>query len=190
MKLNELIHQSSLRNERAMHELYKFCFQTMMRICRRYCNNEEDAVDLSNQSFLKIITNLKVYRAEESFEAWIKKITVNTCIDGYRKNKRYRSRVVLSEEQQTGKLEVHGRTDNDALQKLNADEIYKMIEALPDKAREVFNLFAIDGYNHKEIAEMINITDTTSRWYLHKARGILQENIEKMYAIKPLAYEK
>ena len=171
-----------------MHDLYKYCFQILMKINRRYTNNIDDAKDLMNQSFLKIINNLTLFNTNENFEAWISRIAINTCIDNYRKNKRYKSHIVSSEEQSEWKLEIKNKTENDALHRLNANQIYSLIDELPETAKQVFNLFAIDGYNHKEIAEMLQMTETTSRWYLHKARNILQEQINKLNKEHPITY--
>jgi RNA polymerase sigma-70 factor (ECF subfamily) len=173
----EIVQKCLERNEHAYSALYKYSFQTMMRITRRYCNNIDDAVDLSNQTFIKVVNHLHTYIIQDSYEAWLKRITVNTCIDAYRKNKRYRSRVSSGDDMPTSVFESKATDYNSGFEKLTADDIYKLIDKLPDKCREVFNLFAIDGYNHSEIAQLLDISETTSRWYLHKARGILQQKI-------------
>ncbi len=185
----EMIQQCLQRNQRAYHKLYQFSFQTMMRITRRYCNNQDDAVDLTNQAFLKVVNHLHTYLIHESFEAWLKRITVNTCIDAYRKNKRYRSRVSAGDDMPQHVVESKATQNNHGWDKLTADDIYKLIDELPDKCREVFNLFALDGYNHSEIAQLLDMTETTSRWYLHKARGILQDKITQQQKKSLLSHE-
>jgi RNA polymerase sigma-70 factor (ECF subfamily) len=97
--LNDSIIDGCLKGNRlSQQQLYKCCYEFLMRICRRYVSNNEDAVDLMNQSFLKILTHLSSFRKHENFEAWITTITVHTAIDQIRKNKRYRERVALSED--------------------------------------------------------------------------------------------
>jgi RNA polymerase sigma-70 factor (ECF subfamily) len=185
----DMIQQCLQRNQRAYYQLYQYSFQTMMRISRRYCNNQDDAVDLTNQAFLKVVNHLHTYLINESYEAWLKRITVNTCLDAYRKNKRYRSRVSAGDDMPQTLLDAKATHNNDGWDKLTADDIFQLIDELPDKCREVFNLFAIDGYNHAEIAQLLDMTETTSRWYLHKARGILQQKITTQQSSTLLSHE-
>lgn len=149
-----------------------------MSICSRYERNKEDAEELLNQSFLKILTSMDKYKKEVPFKFWIRKITVNTIIDEYRKNKKLKetmSQVELSEE--------HSYADaydlNEYFKKTEAEELLKMIDALPEMAKNVFNMYEIDGFSHKEIAQTLNISDGTSRWYLNYAKTELKKNFAK-----------
>ncbi len=171
-------------NRLAQQQLYKNCFDLLIRICRRYVNNNEEAVDIMNQSFLKILNNLPNYRRNESFDAWIITITVHTAIDQLRKNKRYKEHVALSEDYKTGFYGYEPASTNFVISKMAADDIMKMIQQLPEFTREVFNLNIIEGYHHKEISDMLGITEEVSRWHLHKARKILKQKLTTQKKIK------
>ena len=95
---HNLIEDCLKGNRLSQQQLYKHCFDFLMRICRRYVSNNDDAVDLMNQTFLKVLTNLANFRQNENFEAWISTIAIHTAIDHIRKNKRYRERVALSDD--------------------------------------------------------------------------------------------
>lgn len=164
-------------NRLSQQQLYKNCFDFLMRICRRYVSNNDDAVDLMNQTFLKVLTNLANFRKNENFEAWISTIAVHTAIDHIRKNKRYRERVALSDDYKVELFDHDQISINVAADKMMADDIMKMIQQLPVLTREVLNLNVIEGYHHKEIGEMLGISEEASRWHLHKARQILKEKL-------------
>ena len=173
--IDDSLIEGCLNNNRlAQQQLYKNCFDFMMRICRRYVNNNDDAVDLMNQAFLKVLTNLKTFRRSESFDAWITTISVHTAIDQLRKNKRYRERVALSDDYKKELFDYDQISMNLAADKMMADDIMKMIQQLPLLTREVLNLNVIEGYAHREIGEMLGISEEASRWHLHKARQILK----------------
>lgn len=166
------------KNDRKAHnELYRLCFGYLMAICLRYESNREDAEALLNQGFLKIITQLDKFRNEVPFKSWIGRIMVNTIIDQFRRNKKHRehmSGVDVDEVRQTDHVDF-----NEAAQELDAEELEKMIQQLPDMSRKVFNLFAIEGYSHKEISDMLDISDGTSKWHVSFARKSLQEMIKR-----------
>lgn len=178
MQPNENLLTRCRKNDRKAHnELYRMCFGYLMAICLRYCNNREDAESLLNIGFLKIITNLEKYRTEVPFKSWIGRIMINAIIDEFRKD--HKRRDAMSD------VEIDtvttGNTDfNEAAQNLDADELRQLIQQLPDMSRKVFNLYAIDGFSHKEIGEMLSISDGTSKWHVSFARKSLQEMIRKM----------
>ncbi|MCC6252460.1 MAG: RNA polymerase sigma factor [Bacteroidia bacterium] len=176
--LEHSVLEGCLKNNRlAQQQLYKDCFDFLIRICRRYVNHQEDAVDLLNQAFLKILNNLKNYKKEQSFEAWISTIAVNTAIDQIRKDKRYREKVALSEDYKVELFDYNQISINVAVDKMAANDIMKLIQQLPVLTREVLNLNVIEGYHHKEISQMLDISEEASRWHLHKARQILKEKL-------------
>jgi RNA polymerase sigma-70 factor (ECF subfamily) len=150
-----------------------------MGICRRYHTNEDDAAAALNQGFLKILTHLKKYRSHVPFEAWARRVMINTLIDDFRKNRKVKElmeHVDFSE----GQWEESGAFDwNHAEQAFDADQLESYIHQLPPVSRKVFNLYAIDGYKHTEIAELLNISDGTSKWHLSFARKKLQEMLHK-----------
>lgn len=178
MQVNPDLLARCRKNDRKAHnELYRHCFGFLMAICLRYSSNRDDAEALLNQAFLKIITNLDKFRDDVPFGSWISRITVNTIIDEFRRDKKRRENLtsVDFQEVRTG----HPVDFNEAAQLLDAEELEKMIQQLPDMSRKVFNLYAIEGYSHKEIGDMLAISDGTSKWHVSFARKSLQEMIRE-----------
>lgn len=181
----ELLVRCRKNDRKAHNELYRHCFGFLMAICRRYASNREDAEALLNLAFLKIITNLDKYKEEIPFGSWISRITVNTIIDEFRRDKKRRENMsgVDVEEVRVS----HPVDFNEASQQLDAEELEKMIQQLPDMSRKVFNLYAIEGYSHKEIGEMLGISDGTSKWHVSFARkslqGMIKETMKRMMSI-------
>jgi len=141
-----------------------------MSVAYRYKKNEEDASALSNEAFLKILTNIEKYNSNSPFESWIRRIAINTAIDDYRKNKK-REEMFEAEDNFEGLEEV---TYNEVDDTIEAEELNNMILALPKATRVVFNLFAVDGYSHKEITEELGIGLETSKWHMKEARKRLK----------------
>ena len=166
------------RNDRsAQVTLYKLCYQFLMQVCLRYRKNQNDAAEMLNQGMLKILDNLNSYNEKVPFEYWAKRIMINTLIDDYRKHKKFK---LLHQSVEPGKIRHidHAQSLNNGALQLDADAILKIINTLPAERLEVFNLFAIDGYSHKEIAESIKININTSKWHVAEARKYLQKQIE------------
>lgn len=168
----ELIDNCIKRNRKAEYELYKLTYSYLMSICIRYTKNQDQAKETLNVGFLKILTNLHKYNPPVPFKAWIRRIMVNTLIDEYRKNKKLSDTIDYVEDYvESGSFyEI-----NDAISKINADQILKLIDTLPQASKQVFNLYIIDGFSHKEIAEMLNISEGTSKWHLNFSRTKLKE---------------
>jgi RNA polymerase sigma-70 factor (ECF subfamily) len=141
----------------------------------RYSRDKDSAVEALNLGFLKILNNLATYKSEIPFKAWIRRIMVNTLIDEYRKNKREREKVTYVEEyfDNTDFSEV-----NEALSRISCKQIFEQVNRLPEATKKVFNLFVIDGFSHKEIGQMLNVSEGTSKWHLNAARQKLKEYIE------------
>lgn len=170
-----LIAQCIKQDRKAEYELYKEAYSYLMSICLRYSRDKDSASEMLNMGYLKILKNLSSYKPEVPFKAWIRRIMVNTLIDEYRKNKRERERITYVEE-------YYDRSDfsevNEALNKINYNQIIEHINKLPEATKKVFNLFVIDGYSHKEIGVMLEISEGTSKWHLNAARQKLKEYIE------------
>ncbi|MEX2596914.1 MAG: RNA polymerase sigma factor [Salibacteraceae bacterium] len=166
------------KNDRKAHnELYQRCFGYLMAICLRYCNNREDAESLLNLGFLKIISNLDKHRPDVPFNSWMSRVMVNTIIDEFRKDKKRRdnmSETELSDAFTPGSVDF-----NEAAQRFDAEVLEQMIQQLPKISRTVFNLYAIEGYTHKEIGELLNISDGTSKWHVSSARKSLQSMLKQ-----------
>ncbi len=173
MDIQQSLIEACIRGERrAEYELYKKSFSYLMSICIRYTRNEEKAKEVMNMGFYKIISNLNKYNTEIPFKPWARRVMINTLINEFKKEKKHYANVQY--------VEDYFETDkyaelNSAIAKINAEQLYAFIAKLPPASQQVFNLYFIDGYKHKEIAELLNITEGTSKWHLNAAREKLKE---------------
>lgn len=175
--VNEALIARCLREEpKAQYELYRALYPQMMSICRRYERNKQDAAARMNQGFLKILTSLDKRRPEVPFELWTRRIMINTVIDEYRKDKQRKESERLDAPLDQGTLQEV----NDYLRNMEADAFARLLERVPDMSRRVFNLFAIDGFAHAEIAEQLGISEGTSKWHVAHARQVLQQAIAQL----------
>ncbi len=172
---SQLLRACQRRDRKAQAELYRRSFSLLMGVCIRYVRHQEEAVALVNMGFLKILNNLGKYHSKVPFEAWIRRIMINTVIDEYRKNKQHKATIEYTDFTETPGYEAKNVGYNEADQAFDAEDIERMIRALPPVSREVFNLFAIDGYSHKEIGEMMGISIGTSKWHVSFARKTIKE---------------
>ncbi len=157
------------RQERwAQQKLYEEYYGKMMNVCLRYAGSENDALDLLHEGFIKVFKNIGKYQAGTSLSAWIRRIMINTCIDAYRKNARRRTEDI-------DKAYQVSSSAADAISQCSEREILEAIQKLSVVYRTVFNLYVIEGYSHNEIAQQLNITESTSRSNLVKARGKLRQ---------------
>jgi len=164
---NDLIN-ACIRNDRdAQQLLYKEYYGKMMGVCLRYSNNQDDALDILHEGFIKVFKNISKYQPGTSLTAWMRRIMVNTAIDFYRKNVRRRT-----EDLDTA-YSVKS-SEPDAISQVTEKEILAAIQTLSPAYRSVFNLYVIEGYSHKEIANELGITESTSRSNLVKARHKLK----------------
>lgn len=148
--------------------LYKKLYAFAMKICLRYADNRTAASEIVNDGFFKAFTNIAKYDQSRPFLAWLSKIMYNASIDYYRSNLKWTHFVGLEKSEH--------KTDESIVEhKLDYEDLLTMIQRLPPAYRIVFNLYAIDGFSHEEIAEMTGITASTSRSNLHKARLKLQQ---------------
>jgi len=150
-----------------------------MPVCSRYHNNEEDARSSLNVGFMKILKGLDTIDSKVNFAAWSKRIMINTLIDEYRKKKNYRNHIASKETERELDVE-HSLSVNEAESDLGYQNLLTLIAQLPVISGRVFNLYVIDGYNHKEIGELLGMSEGTSKWHLSTARKLLREKLEKM----------
>jgi RNA polymerase sigma-70 factor (ECF subfamily) len=170
---DDLIARCGRGEHRAQHELYKALYGLMMSVCSRYERNRQDAVARMNQGFLKVLTNIDKRGPEVPFELWVRRIMINTVIDEYRKDSQRKAQETLDVQLDNSTLaEV-----NDYLRHMEADAFAALLAKVPEMSRKVFNLFAIDGYAHAEIAELLGISEGTSKWHVSHARQVLQQAI-------------
>ncbi len=163
---------------RAQFELYHKCFGVLMSICLRYQRNSIDAEELLNMGFLKIVTKLDKYNHDIPFEAWIRRIMINTIIDEFRKNKKAKALIEYTDF--NGVHESKSVTYNEADLHFEAEELELMIQNLPPVSQKVFNMHVLDGFSHKEIAEKMEISVGTSKWHVSNARKLLRGMIEEV----------
>ncbi|MBS3915867.1 MAG: RNA polymerase sigma factor [Bacteroidetes bacterium] len=168
-----LMVQGCLENNRAAQEqLYRKYYGRMMGTCMRYLGNEDEAREVLNTGFLKVFQNLHSFLGESNLEGWIYRIIRNAIID------KIRSRVKFREESLTEVLEDTVGVNANALQELYAKDLLKMLHDLPDTTRLVFNMYAIEGFKHEEIAKVLSISSGTSKWHVSEARRILKQKLE------------
>jgi RNA polymerase sigma-70 factor (ECF subfamily) len=173
--LQQLIQQCLNGHEKARRELYDLFASGMYAICLRYSKDENAAKDVFQDGFIRVYRYLKDYKGAGSFEGWMKRIFVNTSLEHLRKNNKW---LFTSE---PGEDLLSDGVQPSAYEHLAYQDLIRLISALPDGYRTVFNLFVIEGYSHKEIAEMLNISESTSKTQLFKARRQLQEQIKHLY---------
>jgi len=150
-----------------------------MPVCFRYNNNEEDARASFNSGFMKILKGMKGIEGEINFNAWAKRIMVNTLIDEYRKNKKYNTQIIKSDSERELDYYSKGHA-NDAESNLGYENIMMLVRELPATTARVFNLYVVEGYAHKEIGEALDMSEGTSKWHLSTARKLLREKLDKL----------
>ncbi len=173
MHFDEGFIEKCLRNDpRAQEALYKAFAPKMFGVCLRYTRNQMEAEDILQEGFIKVFRYLKDYRNDGSLEGWIRRTMVNTAINFFRKSAKYQNDLPIEE------AEPINHDEENAIDKLSAAELLEFIRELPDGYRMVFNLNIIEGYTHKEIGEMLNISENTSKSQLSRARGVLQAKLK------------
>lgn len=170
----QLIQSAIQQNREAQQQLFEQYSPKMLGVCRQYVKDIHHAEDLLLQGFFKVFTNLHKFKHEGSFEGWIRRIMVNTCISYLRK----KNPIQLTEEEY-----VFNDTATENLENTAVEDIQKLIDQLPEGYKIVFNLYAIEGYKHSEIAKELGITESTSKSQLFKARKWLQAHYVKMNEI-------
>ena len=153
-------------------KLYQRFYGFALAICLRYSNDRDEAVEVMNNGFLKVLTHFHKYNPEKPFKPWLSRIMTNTAIDQYRSRLKFAHMTDISEAEDIG-------TEASINQKLNYDDLLKLVQRLPPGYRTVFNLYAIDGYNHEEIGKMLGISEGTSKSNLFKARQKLRIYLEE-----------
>ena len=154
-------------------ELYLMFYNYAMSICLRYSKDREEAVEIVNDGFVKLFSNLDRYRDNTSFKAWLRRILINSSIDYYRRNEKHYHNVDIS-------YAKHEYITEDAVSKISEQEIVDLIQELPPSYRLVFNLFVIEGFKHREISNKLNISIGTSKSNLAIARSKLKRRLLTM----------
>ena len=170
---NKLVKKCVSGDTQAQEELYNHFAGLLFSICMRYAPNKTMAQDFLQESFIKAFNSLNRFRFEGSFEGWLKRLTVNCCLDQLKKH----NRIPFQENIETA---YNLGTQHGVLETLEAQSMLKMMQKLPDGYRTVFNLYAIEGYSHAEIAAELGVSESTSKSQLFKARKSLQIMLETL----------
>ena len=170
MNIEDLIKSCQKQNSKAQEELYHLYKNTLFVLCLKYCQNEAEAEDNLHNAFIEIFTNIKQYKANGSFEGWMKRITINKAIDSYKKS----FQLVSISDKSFPDTEIEEKELDD----YSLDYILSLIQNLPNQYRLVFCLYEMDNYSHNEIANLLSISEGTSKSNLHRAKMILKEKIK------------
>lgn len=160
-----------MANDRAAQEqFYRRFFPSMMGMCLRYADGQEEAMTIVNNGFLRVFKKIHLYSFKGSLEGWVRRLVWHSLADYYRERSKY-LRFLVFEERDTP-------LDSSPAQDLYAEDILKMVDRLPPATQEVFRLYAIEGYTHAEIGQKMGISDGTSKWHLSTARQKLKQMLE------------
>jgi len=174
MDEQELIQGCIAARPKAQKALFDIYAPKLYVVCLRYLKDQMRAQDVLQDTFVKIFAHIGNYKSEGAFEGWLKRIAVNTCLDQLRNDKKLLTDVSLDDV--SHKLAYQDYS----AEKLMADDLLKLVQALPDGYRTVFNLFAIEGFSHQEIAQQLSISESTSKTQYLRARAYLKDRIENI----------
>jgi RNA polymerase sigma factor (sigma-70 family) len=170
----ELVRGCIVNDRRAQEQLYKQFYGPMASICMRYTRNQHDAIEVLHNGFLKVYKNAARFDASKaSLYTWIRTIMIHTAIDFIRQKARW-----YAPHGELEKAEAAG-IDAEAVHRMSAQELLKLVQQLPPATQTVFNLYVVEGYTHKEIGGLLGISDGTSKWHLSEARKQLQKLVSK-----------
>ncbi len=178
---DELIQKCKKGDLKYLEKLYKHFYGYAMSIGLRYLSDRDDALEVVNDAFIKVFDSINSFKSENAFKPWLRRIVVNTAIDRRRKNLKYLNQVDIEEAIYVGEPAK-------IIDELGVEDIRLLLDKLPDIQRMIFNLYEIDGYNHEEIGTMLNISISSSRVYLSRAKEKLRAGLnrqqEKGYAVR------
>lgn len=171
-ELENLIH-GCVRNERAAQEqVYRLFYGRMMALVRQYIDQTEVAEEIVNNGFLRAFQKVALYNFQGSFEGWVRKIVFRAVCDYVKTADKPGTQIALTE--------THEYVSREDASRLEYEELLKMVQQLPLATRTVFNMYVLEGFNHREIHEAIGISEGTSKWHLSEARRLLRERIESL----------
>lgn len=174
----ELIKKCIKEDRRSQEEFYRLCYGMLIRVCCRYTSDKEQAIFFLNTGFVRILLNLKQYKSDVPFEYWAKRVMINSILNELKKDKKQNEKFVLTDDIS---LYISKEIDEESLsesEKIKIELIKSKAEKLPPMTRKVFDLYAIDGYLHHEIANMLGINENTSMWHYSEAKKKIKAMIE------------
>jgi RNA polymerase sigma-70 factor (ECF subfamily) len=172
--VNNLVRLCQEKKPSAQRELYDMFKSKMFGICLRYADDPEDARDILQDGFIKVFEKIHQFGFKGAFEGWMRRIFVNTALERFRMR---HNKMSLND----NLMELHETQAKEIEADIDARELLRLVQELSPQYRTVFNLYAIEGYSHKEISEMLQITEGTSKSNLSRARTILQEKVSRFY---------
>lgn len=168
-EIHKIIDGCKRDDRKAQEHLYRSYYRVMMNLCLRYTKNESDALEVLNMGFLKVFRNMKRYDpAQGSLYTWIRTVVINSCLDHIKIKQK---EIKAQELNEAAEVEV----EPEIIRKLKAGSILNLVQKLPPATQGVFNLFVMEGYGHKEIAQLLQISEGTSKWHLSEARKLLKQ---------------
>ncbi len=170
---NQVIEGCIKDDRRCQKLLYEHYYGIMLSVCQRYARDDDEAIGMLNEGFVKVFRNLSKFRPESSLDSWIKRIMINNAIDHYRKHKKHKHVIDIDDVYDYAE-------DETAHSNLGAEQLMGLVQQLPPAYKMVFSLFAIEGWNHNQIAEQLGISEGTSKSNLSKARKKLQKMLFKL----------
>ena len=179
MSDQQIIDGCANHERKAQQILYDKYSHFLLGVCMRYAMDKSEAEDILQDSFLKIFSNIKDFSGTGSFIGWLRKVAVNTAITHYHKNLKYRYHVDIEEY-----VSVETGITSFEEDFFTSDELCKVLNELPTGYRMVFNLYAVEGYKHKEIAEMLGIDTNTSKSQYSRAKAVIRDKLEKLGRLK------
>ena len=171
--LEDIVKGCTEGKRQAQEDLYRLLAGKMYSVCLRYSRDQDEAKDNLQDGFIKVYSNIKQFKGAGSFEGWVRRIMVNTALQKYRGQ----SQLYALNDNETRAYNIPAENVMDAM---GEKELLEMIKELPPRYKLVFNMYAIEGYSHKEISEMLEITEGTSKSNLSRARDILQSKLKKL----------
>lgn len=161
-------------DQRAQQKLFEMFAPKMMGVCLRYTKDVERAEDVMQEGFIKVFTKLDKYSGQGSLEGWVRRIMVNTALDQLRKESKFKANISMDV------VDYKVEFDGQILSSLMEQDLLKLIREMPDGYRTVFNMFAIEGYSHKEIAKKLEVSENTSKSQYSRAKAFLRIKIEEL----------
>ena len=160
-------------DRKAQEKLYKNYYRAMIGICLRYTKNDADAVEVLNNGFLKVFKNIQRYDSKQaSLYTWIRTIVINSCIDFIKQKQKLEK---VDELNEASEVHIHP----EVISKMKTADLLNQVRRLAPATQAIFNLYVIEGYNHREIGELLSISEGTSKWHLSEARKVLQQLIKE-----------
>ena len=161
-------------DQRAQQKLFEMYAPKMMGVCLRYMKDQAQAEDVLQDGFVKVFTKLEKYTGNGSLEGWVRRIMVNTALDELRKTNKFKANISMDD------VDYKVESDADVLSSLIEEDLLKLIQEMPDGYKTVFNMFAIEGFSHREIGEKLGISENTSKSQYSRAKAYLRTKIEEL----------